>query len=229
MGQIVEINQQAPRPMAPAPDENERQAYERHLAQQRKSANERVAYGLEPNNGEESGGLGQPAQKSEDPLEEDNALESIFSAKIAGLASMMERILAERKGKESSENSHPRETKQKQPAPTNGHTLVKQEHDFPQSPWSVAPSPTTAATTPNAHHGSEDMIQFSPNEKRIDISGPQSQASKTRPPMAAPIWNGQGSSSERHIGAPADGVNDVDQGDAANSAPPEPSTSAYWW
>lgn len=251
MGQVVEINQQAPRPMASAPDENERQAYQRHVANQRKFDNERVAYGLQSKNGEEPGSLGQPAQNGEDPLE-DNTLESIFTAQITGFAGMMERILAEKKAREWSEKSQ-RENTQKQPvrqqaspspvaAPANGRTLtsalppagapasvdcIKKEYGLMQTRLSLTPS-TSAVTSPNGHHDSEDMIQFSPNKKGPGLFGPQSQVSRTAPSMVSPILDGQGSSAERHTSVPADGVNGVDQDDAANSAP-KSSIPAYWW
>lgn len=251
IGQVVEINQQAPRPMASAPDENERQAYQRHVADQRKFDNERVAYGLQPNNGEESGGLGQPAQNGEDPLEEENALESIFTAQIVGLAGMIERILAENKAKEWSEksrentqNQHARQQASPSPvaAPTSGRTLIsavplagalasvdyaKKGGGLMQTRRSLTTS-ASALTSPNGHHDSEDMIQFSPNEKGPGLFGPQSQVSSTAPSTVSPIFDGQGSSAERHTSATADGANGVDQDDVANSAP-KSSTPAYWW
>lgn len=100
MGQVVEINKQAPRPISSAA--NERESYQKHVAFQRQFDNERVAYGLQPKMEDVPSSRSNPAQVGENPLDEDNALESIFTAQIAGLASMMERILAEKRANDSS-------------------------------------------------------------------------------------------------------------------------------
>lgn len=103
MGQVVEVNQRAPRPIASAP--NEKQSYQQHVAFQRQFDSERVAYGFQSNSGDKCEAPSQRLSTGENPLDEDGALESIFTTQIAGLAGMMERILAEKKAKESSENT----------------------------------------------------------------------------------------------------------------------------
>lgn len=251
MGQVVEINQRAPRPMAAAPDE--KQSYQRHVAYQRQFDNERVAYGLQPNKEKESEIVDQAAQTGEDPLNEDNALESIFSAQIAGLAGILQRILEEKKAKESSRRI-PETKPNKQLAqvrapqalvtgPSKGRTLspmppqveapvsvdsAHKESGLMQSQWSIVPSSAPASGILNGHHNSDDLVRFSPHTERSGFAGSQHSLPETTTRKVTPNVAAQGSSCDGVNDAPVDGVNGLGPGNAANSAS-QSSTPFHWW
>lgn len=203
----------------------------------------------------ESGILDQTAKAGEDPLDEDDALESIFTAQIAGLAGMMQRILAEKKAKDSRgsvpdskvDKQRAREKSQVPQAPVTATSkdrplspaqprvdapanddCARKESGLVQSRWSLAPSSAPALSIQNAHHDIDESFRFSSYQKRSEVAGSPASLPKTTRRTVTPLVAAQESAFDGNNDAPVYGMNGLDRGNAATSAS-RFSTPSYWW